>query len=153
MKLIILNKLFQAQYPDGKIFAHSKNGILSDETTSGLTSFDVQYKQDGKLYSFKGFKSVYSIAMKLNLIPESNLDYMTESQKAIEAMNKGDSFVSICGLHDTIKFLLNKVYDGKFIDLNAGDYTKDEYDRPQWIFNGYTIYNSFEECYTVKHPK
>ena len=137
MKFKTLQMLFQEKNPNGKIFAYSKNGNLSEESTTGIIRFEVQFTEDGKMYVYQGIKTVYKMAERLNLIPNSNIDYVTESNECIDALLSGKMFSSIGGLHDTITDILYKRTGIRY--TVEYDKTIDEYDRTVFIFKGLAI--------------
>lgn len=138
MDMSTIKTLWNEKNPGGNIWIMLSNGELLDSGKQ-TGKFAVTYNSDGKIYTYS-YKSVYKLAERLNLIPDNNLDYMTESKKAIQAINNGESFISICGLSDTMRYLLgNNPIDKKDVHIESDDYEKDIYDRPRWIYKGYEV--------------
>jgi hypothetical protein len=150
MEMSTIKSLWQDKNPGGNIWISESNGQLRDSGKQ-TGKFGVTYSSDGKIYTYS-FKSVYKLAERLNLIPDNNLDYMTESKKAIQAMNNGESFISICGLHDTIAYLVGR-QDGKTVIVEAEEIENDIYGRRQWKFMGYKVYNNYQEYEESKQGK
>jgi hypothetical protein len=148
MEMSVIKSLWNAKNPGGNIWITDSAGHLFDNGKQ-TGKFAVTYKADSKIYTY-AYKSVYKLAERLNLIPDNNLDYWVEAEKAISAMDNGESFISICGLHDTISHIITEK-TGKYCHLIAEDYDKDIYDRSQWIFKGYKFYNNFNEAWQDNH--
>jgi len=138
MELKNLRSLWQIKNPSGNIWIIDSNGNLFDEGRQ-TGKFAVTYKSDGKIYTYS-YKSIYKLAERLQMIPDNNLDYWIESRKAIEAMNQGKSFISICGLSDTIRYILgNNDTDKKDVSVEYKAIGLDIYDRQQYEFISYKI--------------
>lgn len=142
MKLNTLSQAWQAKNPGGNIWIMDSNGQLSDSGKQ-TGKFAVTYNQDGKIYTYT-YKSVYKLAERLNMIPDSNLDYWQESVKAIESMDNGIEFISICGLSDTIRHIITEK-TGQYPSLIHSDAGLDEWDRPLYKFTSYKLYNDYNE--------
>jgi hypothetical protein len=133
MKLETLRRDWQKAHPGGNVWISMSNGQLLDEGKQ-TGKFAVTYNADGKIYTYQ-YKSVYALAERLNMIPDGELDYWVESQNAIAAIRRGESYSSTGGLNDTIHYILAQE-TGK--DIWATYTTsRDEYDRELFTFTGF----------------
>lgn len=143
MKLETLQKLWNEKNPGGFVMYSNGDGSYSQTPNGKSKKFAVSYKPDGKVYEYSA-ASVHALAERFELIPNGDgVDYCSESRKAIEAVDNGETFITTCGLFDTIRSILA---DGKYtVILDWQPTERDEYDRDQWTFSGYKIYGSWAE--------
>jgi len=146
MELSVLRGLWKNNYPNGNIWIIARNGELF-ESGKQTGKFGITYNQDGKIYSYTA-KSVYKLAERFNLIPDSNIDYFVESKKAIEALLSGNEFESIGGLHDTIRFIVQEK-TGKYISFESTQ-KLDQYDRIVYTFKNAELFESYEKYSELK---
>ena len=151
MKLEILNELFRNKYPEGKIYflnsGHLFDTISKENKFSG--KFGVIYNEGGKIYNFSA-SSVYKLAERFNLIPDSEIDYWEESREAIQNLLDGKDFYSIGGLTDTIRILYSKENDGKIISFKVEKFKKDDYDRIVYRYYDAEIFENWSEHIKIK---
>jgi hypothetical protein len=126
MKLETLRKDWQEAHPGGNVWISLSNGQLL-EGGKQTGKFAVTYNADGKIYTY-AYKSVYSLAERLNMIPSGDIDYWVESRKAIAALRRGETFDTLGGLMDTMRHLLFQE-TGKGFSIRYTSNTRDEYDR------------------------
>lgn len=146
MKLETLRKLWQDKNPGGNVWYAASNGALSDVPAGKSKKFAVNFKADGKLYTYTA-ASIYALAERFELIPDSNVDYWAESRAAISAMDAGESYTSLGGLWDTIHYILEEQHPGMSIKIDGGESGKDEYDRRVFTFSAYEILDPKERWY------
>ena len=116
MLVSILNQLWQQVNPMGEIERHpARKG-----------SFRVTYQSAGKVYEYRA-SSVYALAERLDLIPES--DVQAESKRIVAELADGASEVvadAACG--DTANYLWYEM--GQSLSIDSETAGVDEYDRP-----------------------
>lgn len=146
MKLEILNQLFKNKYPEGKIYFMNSGRLFSSLNKENKFSgkFGVVYNEGGKIYNFSA-SSVYKLAERFNLIPDSEIDYFVESENCINALLDGKDFYSIAGLSDTIRGIFTKKNNGKIIDFQYKESHKDDYDRIVYKYYDCKVYENWEE--------
>ena len=151
MKLEILNELFKNKYPEGKIYffnsGHLFDTISKENKFSG--KFAVIYNEGGKIYNFSA-SSVYKLAERFNLIPDSEIDYWEESRNCIKNLLDGKDFYSVAGLSDTIRGLYSEENNNKIIDFKYCEDHKDDYDRIVYKYSDCEIFENWEEYSKIK---
>lgn len=146
MKLEILNQLFQNKYPEGKIYFMNSGHLFSTLNKENKFSgkFAVVYNEGGKIYNFNA-SSVYKLAERFNLIPDSEIDYWIESENCINALLDGKDFYSIAGLMDTVRILFTEKYSPKYLLFDYKESHKDDYDRIVYKFYNGKVFESWED--------
>ena len=130
MKLETLRSLWHIDHPGGNIWYTDAAGNLSDVSLKGK-KYAVNFVEDGKLYTYTS-SSVYALAERLDLIPESKHDYNSEAHEAISAILVGGTYKSTAALTDTIKHICRT--DGIDLWVKSVDAGLDEYDRSVFEF-------------------
>jgi hypothetical protein len=125
MKLEILRRDWQKAHPGGNVWISYANGSLAEEGKQ-TGKFAVTYSTGGKVYTY-AYKSVYALAERLNMIPANDFDYWVESRNAIAAIRRGEHYLTICGLMDTMRHILGQETGKGFRVLYTTSY--DEYGR------------------------
>ncbi len=139
MKLETLRTLWQAKNPTGNVWSVDSAGHLSETTIKGSKKFAVIYSDGGKIYTYTA-SSVYKLAERFNLIPESNLNYWTEAEACIKSIKAGGEYITLCALQDTVSDILSKE-TGLIIVLDGDECGLDEFDRRLFKFTGFSEYN------------
>lgn len=149
MKLETLQNLWNEKNPGGFVMYSNGDGSYSQHPTGKSKKFAVTYKADGRVYEYSA-ASVHALAERFELIPnDDRVDYWAESRKAIAAVDAGETFVTTCGLYDTIRSILAEEKYTVILDWKNGE--RDEYDREQFVFSGYKIYGSWAEYEQEKY--
>lgn len=146
MELSVLRELWKAKNPNGNIWILYPDGGMEDSGKQ-TGKFGITYTQDGKVYAYKA-PSVYKLAERFNLIPESNIDIWEESRKAIQALLNNQEFSSLGGLSDTIRHLAENEFSC-YIDFSIEE-SKDKYDRRVYTFKMIKKYDSYTEYAKIK---
>jgi len=112
MKIETFAKLWQEKYPTGSA------------ENMGRT-VRVTYSSNGKVYNYHG--SVYSVAERLNLIPDININ--TQANKIIAALKDDKEIIAPSGCLDTVVWMWGACNDNPapHSELHVGT---DEFDRP-----------------------
>jgi hypothetical protein len=134
MKLDVLQRDWNKAHLGGNVFILGSNGTLLLEGKQ-TGRFAVTFTSDGKTYTYH-YKSVYALAERLGMIPTERPDNMDDARKAVDAILSGNSYSSICGLSDSMSYILRNTG----IDCYGIEYTsdtKDEYDRTVYTYTGY----------------
>jgi hypothetical protein len=145
MEMSVLRELWKAKNPDGNIWISDGLKLLESGKQTG--KFAVKYNQDGKIYNYSA-SSVYKLAERFNLIPDSNINYFEESRKAIRSMLSGKSFSTIAGLHDTIRHICESEFNC-YIDFKSTE-SKDIYDRVVYTFTMIKKYSNHSEYAKIR---
>ena len=131
MELSTLRKLWQEKHPEGNIWIVNSSGSLFDSGKQ-TGKFQVKYSEsDTKPYIYKA-TSVYKLAERFNLIPQSEIDYWVESQNCINALSEGKSFATLGGIYDTMQALDSSKNFSTGLKIKE---SKDEYDRVIYTYS------------------
>lgn len=151
MKLEILNQLFKNKYPEGKIYffnsGHLFDTLNKENKFSG--KFAVIYNEEGKIYNFSA-SSVYKLAERFDLIPDSEIDYWKESRNAIKNLLAGKDFYSIAGLSDTIRRIFSQENNNQIIDFKVEEFQKDDYDRIVYRYYDCEVFENWSAYSKIK---
>ena len=116
MLISILNQLWQQVNPTGEIERHP--------TRKGM--FWVTYQAGRKMYEYRA-SSVYALAERFDLIPETNI--VAESERIVAELAAGVSeVIAALGCGDTANHLWHEAGHSLMIDNECAGV--DEYERP-----------------------
>ena len=146
MKMSVLRELWQVKNPSGNIWIIDSSGSLFEEGRQ-TGKFGITYNQDGKIYKYSA-SSVYSLAERFNLIPQSNIDVWQESREAIKAMLNNQEFSTIAGLSDTIRHICEKEF-GCYLNFQISE-SNDQYDRTVLTYRLTKKYSSYQEFAQIR---
>lgn len=128
--MTVLRKLWQEKHPTGNIWIETSTGLLLD-CGKQTGKFKVTYSDsDSKPYVYSA-SSVYKLAERLNLIPNSEIDYWQESRNCIDALNSGLRFSTIAGIYDTMVSIDPSKSFGRGLKIAQ---SVDEFDRVVFTF-------------------
>lgn len=114
-------EVLKEKYPTSSAYIPNIYG-----TNDRQLAIEVTFNEGQKSYTYKG--TIYSIAQRLNLIPEVVI--MDEAEKVAKLLKTQNEVIAPSGCRDTVAWLLQDAdFGGKIVDETGCG--KDEFDRPQ----------------------